>query len=342
MRRVRSTVLLAGSLAGALLLSGCGVLADTTAASVGDQEVSVDTVDALARDAEFMSQLGGSPAGESESVLEGVVARTALGFEIQRAAWVAEAERLGVPVDDARAEAESQVTGLEGVGDEGRDAIIEFLAAQQAVAEFYGQLDPESDEDLRTMYDAVSTGWERICFSAVAGPAETPDQVAEFEAALDEATELSEVADVIEQAEFFPAGPENCAPAGLLSPELAGPLSDAAVGDTTDAIVVQGAQTGVFAFHVESVGRLGFEDAREELQQTLLAFADPQSIQQAISRWSLLIALEAEVDPRYGSGVTAGGIGVDVLPPPVPVTPASLSVADQAALTLGGEGDAAP
>ncbi|MHB1139728.1 MAG: peptidylprolyl isomerase [Microthrixaceae bacterium] len=341
MRRVRSSVLLAGSLAGALLLSGCGVLADTNAATVGDQEISVDTVDELARDGEFMSQIGGSAADDSESVLDGQTARTALAFEIQRAAWMAEAERLGVSIDGARADAQQQIAsaGMDGLSEDARDTIIDFLAAQQAVMEHYAQLDPGSEQDLRTLYDAAPKGWDRTCFSAVAAPG---TEEAAVQSALDEGTDLADIAASIDRAEFLESGPENCVPEELLPRELAQPLAATPVGDTTAAIVVV-RQTGpvVYAFQVEERGRRTFDEARPELEQTLRAFAGSgEAVQQAVGTWTLLLALNADVNPRYGSEVTGGGIGVEVLPPVTPLQPAG----ERAALVpaLDGGADAAP
>ena len=339
MRRVRTSVLLAGTLAGALLLSGCGVLADTTAASVGDEEVSVDTVNDLARDAEFMSQVigGGPPVEENESVLEGATARSALGFEIQRAAWVHEATRLGVSIDDARAEAEQQIdgAGLGGVGRVAKAALVELTAAQQAVVEHYSQLDPESDDDLRTLYDAVSPYWDRTCFSAAAAPAEAADALT---AALADHDDLEAAVDAVDGAEFLPPSDANCAPLSLLPTELAGPLGAAEVGDTTAAIVVEGPQGAVvYALHIEDVRRFGLDDARPELEQILGAFSSGSGVQQVLGTWTTLLALNAEVNSRYGSGVAAGGSGIEVVPPPVPALPSNWPALADAAASLAGQ-----
>lgn len=339
MRRVRSTALLAGSLAGALLLSGCGVLADTTAASVGDEEVSVDTVNDLARDAEFMSQvLGGDPAADDvESVLQGSTARTALGFEIQRAAWVHEASRLGVSIDDARSEAEQQIdgAGLDGVGRAAKAALVELTAAQQAVIERYSQLNPDSDDDLRTLYDAVPAYWDRTCFSAAVAPAEAADALT---AALADHDDLESAVEAVDGAEFLPPSDANCAPLSLLPTELAGPLADTEIGDTTAAIVVEGPQGAVvYALHVEEERRFGLEDARPELEQFVDGFSSGSGVQQVLGLWTTLLALNAEVNSRYGSGVTTGRSGIEVVPPPVPALPSNWPALADAAASLAGQ-----
>ena len=127
-------------------------------------------------------------------------------------------------------------------------------------------------------------------------------------------------------------------PPSLVQAALAGPLNDAEVGDTTGAIVLEGQQGAVvYVLHVEARRTFGLDDARPELTQILGAFSSGSGVQQVLGTWTTLLALNAEVNPRYGSSVEVGRAGIQVVPPPVPALPSNRPGPADGATSLAGQ-----
>jgi hypothetical protein len=326
MRRVRLTLLSAVLPVALLAAAGCGVLADTTAATVGSQTVSVDTVDALARDEEFAtSVLGETGAADDESVLAGSVARTALGFAIQSAAWVAEADRLDVSLESSRAQAQDELAGagLDGVGDEATSVLVDYVAAQNAVVQHYVDLAEQGTvaEAVEALYRAAPAYWRQVCFSGVVAPADRADEIVEL---LDGDVELADLPDAVEGLEYLPPSDQNCVSSVALGADLTDAVAATAVGELTPPVVVDDPSGAtVYLLHIDERRNIDLDGATEELTQVLEAFADQSVAQRAVAFWTGLLATGAQVNPRYGSGVQPGAQGLTVLPPPVPVAPAA-------------------
>lgn len=315
MRRPRS-LLLAATAGLALLASACGVIADTTAASVAGTDVPVDDVTALVQDPAFNQQ--GST--EDESTQSGEVARAALIFLIERQAWIAELERWGLSIDDevrgqVSSELDTQIarSGLE-VSDRYRSLLIDYQAAQTVLGERFAGLDPDSDEDLRRLYDGAELQWQQVCLTVVQLPAE---QVGRAQDALDGDTTVDELPERIDGAQVVADPSQGCfAEAGLV-PELRADLSRAAVGVSRGVVLAEDANgVAAYAYRLEARRNLSFDDARADL-----AAAAQSLVQQGPAQWVQLLTLGATVDPRYGSDVISTASGFEISPPPRPVLP---------------------
>ena len=173
--------------------TACGVTADTTAATVGDRSISIDDVDAVV---EEQAIVGPAAAEVDESRQPGDQARTALMYEIQRVAWIEEAERWGAePTADHVAQAEQQLEAqLSGVqlSDEIRKGAIESAAAQNALLERFAEIDPTDETDLRLVYEGAPSRWRSWCLTVVGTSADQADRV---ESLLDDGVALEQVAD---------------------------------------------------------------------------------------------------------------------------------------------------
>jgi len=345
MRRVRLPLIVVLSVGALITSSGCGVTADTTAATLGDQTISVETVDALAADSGYLAvtQLGTS--NDSESVLPGPLARSVLGFEVERAAWVSLAAQFGLSVDDLRADVEAQVDAdptLEGLSAEARSSIVEFVAARSLVSERLAQLDPDSDADLRTLYDSVPPYWDRVCFSGLSAPVTEQGAVAEQ---LAKGRSLEDIAAAVTDARFIAASESNCAPSFALSGDIRDAVDSTSTGESTGAVVLTGAASGdaVIVLHIDERRSLSFEDAREELVAQVAQFASDAGP----ASWISLIAQTAQINPRYGSGMSSeadgqGGSATIVVPPPAPVQPVAAVAIAPADARAAGATDTGP
>jgi len=320
MRRVRSSLIAAVLTVAVVAAAGCGVTADTTAATIGDETVSVDTVDDLARDVPFDQGTGGAQA--SESVLPGQAARSALSLALQGAASLEAARLLGLEVDDAarsagEAEFESQIAqaqtqgqSVPEFGSAAREVYIDLFTGLLLISEHLRSADESA---LRTVYDSAPSLWERSCYTALlVGEA---DQAA-TEALLDGGATEDEVLEQVESAELALQGEDGCFPSGRLNPEFAASAADAPTGEFGEPIVTTVSATGgpvAAFFRLDDSTRLSFEDADDVLSEVV---GNP-------TVWIAALVSDAEVNPRYGSGVEVDGNGqAAVLPPPTPVVPA--------------------
>lgn len=348
LRPVRSLALLTAL--GAVVASGCGVTADTTAATLGDRTVSIEQLDEVIAEPAIV---GPDQPGVTESRQPGDLARAALMYELQRLAWIEEAERWGVePTDAERSDAEQQLdmqlqqAGVQ-LSSDIREGAIESTAAQNALLTRWAEIDPGDDADLRLIYDGAPSRWRSWCLTVVAVNPDTADRV---ESLLDDGVALDRIPERVDQAELL-ATPEDCFVGSELPVELETAAREVTGGERPEPVAsnLGGAGEGLLFFDVERSTSSSFDEAREEVafvaeslstavQQlgalsTLGVDATEQEIQQAqqqaqtaatvLRGWVDDRLRAAEINPRYGSGVVARseqlGGGLEVAPPPAPL-----------------------
>ncbi|MDQ2678871.1 MAG: SurA N-terminal domain-containing protein [Actinomycetota bacterium] len=344
------TLALVGALG--VAATGCGVTADTTAATVGDHAISIDDVNALV---EVPAIVGPDVQGVDESRQPGGLARTALLYEIQRVAWIEEAQRWGAePTAEQLAQAEEQVqaqlgaAGAQLSGDT-LDGAVESSAAQNALLERFARIDPTDEADLRLVYEGAPSRWRSWCLTVVATSPENAERV---ESLLDDDVELAEVADRVDDAQLL-ATPEQCFVGSELPAELEAAAREANGGTRPDPVPTNlGSGEGLLFYEVETASSSSFDEARDEVAFVaqnlrravdelaalagLGADATEEQIQQAqqtqqqaidvLLDWMSERIRSTEVNPRYGTGVVARpeqlGGGFEVTPPPAPLPPA--------------------
>lgn len=328
MRRLLSVVTLVGAV---VLTAACGVTADTTAATVSGRDVPIEDVTALVEDEVAMELLFGvtEASGEGEeSTQSGDAARQALLFEIERAAWAEELERWGLELTEQDRDAAAQQVDAElgGAGtteqlrptDRTRDLLVDYLAARNVLSQRLAQIDPSDDTDLRRLHEGSAWYWDRVCVAAVRF---TADRIGAAEEALDDGVGVEQLPEQVEGTELVADPEQRCIARSQLPDELRDAVDAARPGRTSGVVLVDdgaGGRTG-FVFRVDERQRVGFEDARPELEGIVGTLA-----QQGAASWVQLQVARAEINPRYGSGVGAGGTsGLAIVPPPSP----SLSLA---------------
>jgi hypothetical protein len=316
MRRTRF-LLLAATAGVALLASACGVTADTTAATVEGRTVPIEDVTELVEDPAF-AQGAQNP---NESVQSGELARQALLFLIERAAWAAELERWGVQIDDAEreqlaAQLDEQIASSgEQVSERYRSLLVDFQAARTALAQRFSQIDPESDDDLRRLYDGSELQWRQVCLTVVQLPTEGIERARGL---VDDQVEVTEVAERIDGAAVVADPSQGCFAEVGLVPELRAELERASVGSTRGVVLADDGAGGVnaYVFRLEARRNLSFDEAREDLAAAAASLAE-----QGPDQWVQLLTLDAQVNPRYGQGVVRAATGFEVQPPERPALP---------------------
>jgi hypothetical protein len=318
MHRTRTLAFVALTALATLVASSCGVLADTSAATVAGRTVTIESVEQLARDEGFV----GGDSGVEDGTIPGELFRSILAFELQRVAWIGEVERWGLQITDemrdaARQQVEAQMTSTEASydDDETRKKLEEYVAAQTALETRFAQLDPSSDADLRLLYEGAPTLWDRICVAVVQLDPAQRDAV---EQELAGGATIEELPDLVEGT-MLAADPSECVPASQLPDELEEAFTSAPMGEDQDPLTVGDPATGgaTYVYRVDDRRTVGFEEAREELAQIAQGLA-----QQGAQTWIGLVVEAAEVDPRFGSDVSTGAQGqpfVDA--PPLPLAP---------------------
>lgn len=324
----------------ALLVSACGVTADTTAATVAGRDIPVDDVTALAADPAFNN----GPGTGNESTQDGTVARGVLLFLIQRAAWLAELERWGLEITDADRQAageqldqQLQGTGTGQIRERSRELLLDYGAAQNLLTQRFAQLGRAGDEDLRRLYDGAPTRWRQVCLTVVRVPIERVDAA---ESLVDDRVPVQDLADRLEGAEVVAQPADGCFPELELLPELRRELRDAPIGVTRGVVLATGSGGGAeaFVFRLEERRRVSFDEARQELVAAAQRLA-----QEGPVSWVQAQTLLAEINPRYGQQVQIGATGFTIEPPTAPVVPRAQRIADaiaaaQAAQALAGAG----
>lgn len=321
MRRIR--ILLSAALAGALgvVAAGCGALADTAAASLDGRTVTVESVQELLRDDAFTELvLGQRSEDERLGRIGGDQFRTVLMFQLEREAWLAEAERWGVEVDvdSARSALDGQ---LEGQGSDWREparaAYAEYSAAQQAVSTRFAGLDPTNEADLRRLYDGGAPLWDQICVAIAYVPSELREDAADEVAS---GASVEDLVESIEGAELVADPEQQCVAAYQLPTELLDAVEAAPAGSTSDLIAVSTATGGenLYVFRIDERRTVSFEDARTDLEGIAASLT-----QQGAQPWISLVVWGAEIDPRFGSGIALGQGQTSIIAPRSPLLPAA-------------------
>lgn len=325
MRRFRISLLVAALPVTLIAATSCGVTADTTAATVAGQTITVDSVDAIARE----NIPAGDPSVDNGSVLSGDLVRSVLAFQIQGEAAVGEAARWGLTIDDSvRAEAVSQLQKQQVLAQgkpETRQAQVEYTAAQLVLNARFATLDPQNSSDLRLLYDGLPTYWSRVCISGLALPVAKSAAVAKL---LERGTEFSDVPAKVSDAQLVGGSADSCYPLSALPTELRDAIEVAPVGDITDAVSVTDPTAGVVVYYLRVDDRrtVSLTDAQPELASLISALAKKGSV-----ALTSLVVQGAKINPRYGSGVATqldsnNNPQTSVLAPPVPVQPKGLPV----------------
>jgi hypothetical protein len=335
MRRIPALRSFAALAVSVLVGSACGTLADTTAATVAGRSVSIESVEQLTRDEGFIGAGTTDPAGGR---LPGALFRNVLQFELQRVAWIAEAERWGLELseqalDDAGAEVDAQMAaGGTTYEPATRSAIAEYVAAQALLEERFAALDPGDDGDLRRLYDGVPSLWERVCVAAVQVPSGELDRVQQE---LDDGATIEELPERVEGVGLAADPAQQCIPLTQLPESLSDGFDTAPIGENAGPVSVDDGAGGesTYVFRVDDRRTIGFDEAREELA----GIAESLS-QQGARPWIALIVSTAEIDPRFGSGVAVGPDGQPAIQaPPVP-----LARPDGVPELFGGQTDPVP
>lgn len=345
MRRTR-LLLPAVTVGLALFASACGVTANTTAATVAGRDIPVDDVTELAADPAFNPppDTGNESTQDNESTEDGTVARGVLLFLIQREAWLAELERWGLEITDADRQAageqlDQQLQGTETgrVEERSRELLLDYGAAQNLLTQRFSQLDPDSDDDLRRLYDGAPSRWRQVCLTVVRVPVDGIDAA---ERLVDDRVPVQDLTDRVEGAELVAQPSDGCFPELELLPELRRELVDARTGVTRGVVLTTSGGGGVdaFVFRLEERRVVSFDEARDGLAAEAQGLA-----QQGPVSWVQAQTLLAEINPRYGQQVQIGATGFTIEPPTAPVVPRAQRIADaiaasQAAEALAGAG----
>lgn len=324
MRRTRS-LLLAVSVGVALIVSACGVTANTTAATVGGRDVPVDDVTALVDDPAFATGVGTG----NESTEAGDDARSVLTFLIERAAWLSELDRWGLEITDSdRAAAASQLdqqlasAGMSKLKARTRELLLDYGAAQTVLGKRFAQLDPEDEGDLRRLYASSKLQFQQVCLTVVQVPA-TGIRAAQDR--IDDGMSVDELVDAVKGSELVADPSQGCYAEVGLAGELRADLRLAPVGVTRGVVLTDDGAGGVtaYAYRLESRRTQTFSDAREDLAAAAEGLA-----QQGPADWVQLIALGAQVNPRYGQDVVRTSSGFTVLAPQRPEQPPGQRITD--------------
>ncbi|MEX0767257.1 MAG: hypothetical protein WD029_02160 [Microthrixaceae bacterium] len=316
MSRVKAPFMCLIALLAAVVLAACGVTADTTAATVAGKTVSVETVNALARDKVFGVP---SESGASESVLPGDQARAALLLAVQATAWASELQRFGVPLSaQAKAAANEQIDaqlGQQGAPSEisevARQILVQFIAAQGLLTERFKSITDASSNDLRLLYDGLPVAREFTCMT-----------VAEVDPKLQDTVlgKLSAGAQLEGLPELFPevsivATAEECIPTALLSGAIQQVVQQASIGVVAEPLELTDSQGSpiIYLIRVDERKVVPFEEAAPGLLRL---------ISQGPETWVQLVVASAQINSRYGSSVGTGPTGEPaILPPPAPELP---------------------
>jgi hypothetical protein len=324
MRRVLTTVLPAAALVLAVpLAAGCGIASDDTAATVGDQVVSVSTVDQLVTDESFVTSAFQAQPPD-ESVVPGDLARSTLAFEIQSAALRGELDRVGIELSDedlaaGREQATQQLSG--SPSDETVEAVARYFAAATALQEWLSGLDPGSEEDRRAVYEGVPAYWNRTCVAVAVVPG---DAVEDAEAVLADG-EVEDLAREVEGAELVAeADADGCTVTAQFPQELQEALADSTTGATGGPVTIPGPQGDLAVYwRVDGAESLTLEEADTQLTELVEGLAGAE---QALGTWLGLVLLDGvEVNPRYGTPAVSARGQFEVAAPagPLVITPST-------------------
>lgn len=288
----------------ALVGASCGVAAPDAAATIDGRSIPAELVDRLSADEAFASLIG-FQASDSEAVLSGSSARSVIDFLLRGETLAAFAEREGIDVEPDEDGLEATLDQLrqsgysvkmEDLSSEAREVLSRFVAMDAALARAGGDLGQPSEADLRYAYrELAPTGtWEgRTCVTMIGGP---PDAIEEAVDLADSGTALTDIPGEVDDIQVGLDAAVQCysdAQLETLPGGLAADVSGAGIDELTGPIDVESPNGPLsVVFEVSYRGKLGFEQARGELE-TLVAS----------SALAVRTARLAEVNPRYGGPV---------------------------------------
>lgn len=299
----------------AIAAVSCGVVADTTAATISGRTVSVSDVDTLAASPAFLQLLQGQPASAEpqESRVAGSAARSALQFELERVAYAALAEDLGLSVDPAVtqeadtwvSQQEAQLQG-QALDPRVRELLVSYIENQLLVYEYVRGADARDRGVLERFYDRLSSRWDQRCVTIVGADAA---QVDAFQDLRRSGAGVDAIAEAVEGAEVVVDAATGCVSRVDLPGSLLSVIDRLRTGSTSEAIELDGA---VYVVRLDGRRQVGLDEAAAELAEMIQAAA--QSGPQALIMGELATAT---VNPRYGQGVLPTGV---VVAPPTPIS----------------------
>lgn len=313
-RRIVTLLSVLGVVA-ALAVTGCGVAADDTAATVGDTVISASLVNQLASSDKFMQAMTSQALTEQRvGVIDGGDARQVLAFLIQREVLAQEVERWGVEVTDQDRAAAAQAIEQNApqLSASQRELVATFLADRDALGTRLAKLSASSEADLRRMYDSLGPYWDQVCLTAVAVPT---DSVRAAERALDRGTKLRDLPGRVKSTQVV-ATDRQCLAAANLPGALRSSIHDA------PAAVLVGPVSGIYPgdqavlwYVLGSRRHVSFEAARDQLRELA-----GNVVQQGVAAWlTLKVNQGVTIDPRYGSEVQVDSSGLTVTAPALPL-----------------------
>lgn len=300
--------LIAGVAALAILVAAsCGALEDTTAARVGDQEITVHAVERLAASEIIGQQAAGAGlVSPTQGTTGSARARAALSLLLYTGVLEdAVRARGGFTADDreqGRSEAESQMQGADEP--ELVKVLGRYFAARVALVRVLGAAEEPGQDQIEAYFEENRSQFEQSCVEgfAVLQPAATAAQ-----AAVDGGASVDEVlADPALGAQSLDVEPgEVCvSDTGQLNPDLAALVFDGTIGEW-DSVPLTGQTGDTFVVFVRPSRRV---DATLDDPQVLQAVTDAvtQANQEdAQARLddqlqAIMERAEVDVDPRYG------------------------------------------
>lgn len=301
----------------AVVVSGCGALAEDTAIRVGDNTVSMELLDELSSLDEFKNAAATDVGlvSTADGRAGGASYRSAATFLAQNELLAVLMDRFGAEVTDAdRAPPE----GYDGVSEEFIEPLTEFNARAQAISRVLADQTP-TEEERRSYYGAQAEAFDGLtCLDGVSVPAAQADEV---RAALDEGEAYEVIAEGLpgEAQLIAPPGEVDCvSDAQLADPALIADLAAAGIDEVTELEQQDQAGTEFVVFlTVRSRGDLGYDEPFVQ-NRIDAVFAQPET---SFEAWVAVVAYETgvDVDPRVGSFNLATN---QVDPPPVPAQPA--------------------
>lgn len=295
---------------GCLVLSGCGVAANSTAATVEGHDISIERVLKYIHNEDAASSLGLPLAQITPDSAPGEVIQSVLGIEIQRTALIAALEGWGLSIDDAtRAEAAEQFaqSGQDFADDELNAGFVEYYAAFDVLAQKFMSLDVSNTADMRTLYEGMADEWDQICASILGAEEFEIPTVSE---SVEDGASLLEVSQAHEGSQsvvMILDGAQECLPRYAFPPDLVESMADTPVGEIGHIISQEMMGTIVYFHEVHSFNVLSFEDALPQLEELVTQWnTDPEAAMTGVNRWAGYLASNATVNPQFGSGVVFG------------------------------------
>lgn len=295
----------------AMVMTGCGVAAPKNIASVDGVGVTFDDLERTARDPLYELV---SPDAD-EATLPGDAARQALVVNLNRAAWIAEAELWDLDItskrEDAEANLDQQLASMQEppeLSKEAREGFIQMFAAQFALQERFEKIDPTSEDDLRRIYELSPKLWDQTCASILLVPDGAEHEVRSL---IDRDIDLEQIADRVEGAMVVTTPDDGCMSQASIPAAIRDDLRKVPVGGADFFDVDNGGMTQRFLIEVASRETVRFDDARDDLAGIAVALA-----QNGPQEWVALRLADADIDPRIGSAISSDSQGQSLVTPP--------------------------